>query len=45
MSTIKRTKPLINSNDNNDQVDLNENQQIIKDSSSILTKKLNEEIK
>jgi hypothetical protein len=44
MSTIKRTKPLINPNDN-DQVDLNENQQIIKDSSPILTKKLNEEIK
>jgi len=45
MSTMKRTKPLINPNDH-DQVDLNENQQqIIKDSSSILTKKLNEEIK
>ncbi len=45
MSTIKRTKPLINPNDN-DQVDLNENQQqIIKDSSPIITKKLNEEIK
>lgn len=45
ISTIKRTKPLINSNDNNDQVDLNDNQQISKDSNTILTKKLNEEIK
>jgi hypothetical protein len=45
MSTIKRTKPLLNSNDN-DQVDVNENQQqTIRSSSPILTKKLNEEIK
>jgi hypothetical protein len=44
MSTIKRTKPLINLNDH-DQVDLNENQQQIKDSNPIITKKLPEEIK
>ena len=44
MSTIKRAKPLIHTNDN-DQVDFNENQQIIRSSSPILTKKLNEEIK
>jgi hypothetical protein len=44
MSTIKRTKPSINSNDN-DQNDSNENQQPIKDSNPILTKKLSEEIK
>jgi hypothetical protein len=46
ISTIKRTKPLINPNDN-DQVDLNDNQQqtTIRSSSPMLTKKLNEEIK
>jgi hypothetical protein len=41
MSTMKRTKPLINSNEN-DSNEFNENQ---RDSSSILTKKLSEEIK
>jgi len=45
MSTIKRTKPLINPPNDNDQVDLNDNQQTIKDSSTILNKKINEEIK
>jgi hypothetical protein len=44
MSTAKRTKPLINTTDN-DQLDLNEHQQTIRSSSPILTKKLNEEIK
>ncbi len=44
MSTAKRTKPLINTTDN-DQLDLNEHQQTIRSSSPILTKKLNEDIK
>ncbi len=44
MSTMKRTKPLISSNDN-DPVDSIENQPTVKDSSPILTKKLNEDMK
>ncbi|CAF0744591.1 unnamed protein product [Rotaria sp. Silwood1] len=44
MSTVKRTKSLINPNDN-DLVDLNENQQTIRSSSPILTKKPPEDIK
>ncbi|CAF0971082.1 unnamed protein product [Rotaria sordida] len=44
MSAVKRTKSLINPNDN-DLVDLTENQQTIRSSSPTLTKKLNEDIK
>ena len=44
MSTVKRTKPLMNTTDN-DQLDVNEHQQTIRSSSPILTKKLNDEIK
>ncbi len=44
MSTMKRTKPLINSNEN-DSNEFNDNQQTIRDSNPILTKKLSEEIK
>jgi hypothetical protein len=45
MSTMKRTKPSINPHDN-DPIDINEHQQIRRESSSpILTKKLPEDIK
>ena len=44
LSTMKRTKPSINTNEN-DSNEYNDNQQTIRDSSPILTKKLSEEIK
>ncbi|CAF0828146.1 unnamed protein product [Adineta steineri] len=44
MSTAKRTKPLMNTTDH-DQIDTNENQQTIRSSSPILTKKLHDDLK